>query len=77
METPAHDHLGDVLAALVAEIFQRCFVAWVASLIGTVAEAIAIDGKTSRRAYQKRGAKQPMHMVSAFAARATSTWHRT
>jgi len=30
---------------------------------------IAIDGKTSRRSYQKKGAKAPIHMVSAFAAR--------
>jgi hypothetical protein len=25
--TPAHDHLGDILAALDVEQFQRCFVA--------------------------------------------------
>ena len=30
---------------------------------------IAIDGKTSRRSYQKPGARAPIHMVSAFAAR--------
>ena len=30
---------------------------------------IAIDGKTSRRSYQKTGAKAAIHMVSAFAAR--------
>lgn len=30
---------------------------------------IATDGKTSRRSYQERGAKAPIHMVSAFAAR--------
>ena len=67
--TPSHDHLGDIFAALDAEQFQRCFVAWVAALTGTPAEVIAIDGKTSRRSYQKRGAKTPIHMVSAFAAR--------
>jgi predicted transposase YbfD/YdcC len=67
--TPSHDHLGDIFAALDAEQFQRCFVAWVAALTGTPAEVIAIDGKTSRRSYQKRGAKAPIHMVSAFAAR--------
>ena len=33
------------------------------------AEVIAIDGKTVRRSYQKKGAKAPIHMVSAFAAR--------
>lgn len=64
--TPAHDHLGDILASLEAEPFQRCFVAWVVSLTGTTAEVIAIDGKTSRRS---KGAKAPIHMVSAFAAR--------
>jgi predicted transposase YbfD/YdcC len=67
--TPAHDHLGDILATLDAEQFQRCFVAWVSALTGTSAEVIAIDGKTSRRSYQKKGAKAPIHMVSAFAAR--------
>ena len=30
---------------------------------------IAVDGKTSRRSYRKKGSKQPIHMVSAFAAR--------
>src|SRR5450631_3871542 len=47
--TPSHDHLGDIFATLDAEHFQRCFVAWVASLTGTPAEVIAIDGKTLRR----------------------------
>src|SRR6266481_9720112 len=64
--TPSHDHLGDILATLDAEQFQRCFVSWVASLTGAPAEVIAIDGKTSRRSYQKKGGKAPIHMVSAF-----------
>jgi predicted transposase YbfD/YdcC len=68
--TPSHDHLGDIFATLEAEAFQRCFVAWVAALTGTSAEVIAIDGKTLRRSYQQKGAKAPIHMVSAFAARA-------
>jgi predicted transposase YbfD/YdcC len=72
--TPSHDHLGDIFATLDAEQFQRCFVAWVAwligaPLIGAPAAVIAIDGKTSRRSYQKKGGKSPIHMVSAFAAR--------
>jgi predicted transposase YbfD/YdcC len=67
--TPAHDHLGDIFAMLDARAFQRCFVAWVAAVIGAPAEAIAIDGKTLRRSYQKKGAKEPVHIVSAFAAR--------
>lgn len=67
--TPSHDHLGDIFAALDAEEFQRRFVAWVAALTGAGAEVIAIDGKTLRRSGHKKGAKAPIHMVSAFAAR--------
>jgi predicted transposase YbfD/YdcC len=67
--TPSHDHLGDILATLDAEQFQRCFVSWVATLTGAPAGVIAIDGKTSRRSYQKKGGTAPIHMVSAFAAR--------
>ncbi len=67
--TPTHDRLGEIFAALDAEQFQRCFVAWVAALTGVSAEVIAIDGKTSRRSYQKKGAREPIHIVSAFAAR--------
>jgi predicted transposase YbfD/YdcC len=65
--TPTHDHLGDILATLDAEQFQRCFVAWVASLIGVPQGVVAIDGKTVRRS--KGTDKDAIHMVSAFAAR--------
>jgi len=67
--TPSHDQLGDIFATLDADKFQRCFVSWMASLTGAAAEVIAVDGKTVRRSYQKKGAKAPIHMVSAFAAR--------
>ena len=68
--TPAHDHLGDIFAMLDPAVFQRCFVAWVVvATTGVPAGTIAIDGKTVRRSYQKKGAKEPIHMVSAFAAR--------
>ncbi len=67
--TPAHDHLGDIFATLDAEAFRRCFVAWVSALVKTPAEVIAIGGKTSRRSGSKKNAKEPIHTVSAFAAR--------
>ncbi len=67
--TPAHDHLGDIFATLDAEAFRRCFVASVSTLVKTPAEVIAIDGKTSRRSGSKKNAKEPIHTVSAFAAR--------
>jgi len=65
--TPTHDHLGDILATLDADQFQRCFVAWVASLIGVPEGVVAIDGKTVRRS--KGIDKAAIHMVSAFAVR--------
>jgi predicted transposase YbfD/YdcC len=67
--TPSHDQLGIILARLDPAGFQRCFVAWTAALTKTSAEVIAIDGKTVRRSYQKKGAEAPIHVVSAFAAR--------
>jgi predicted transposase YbfD/YdcC len=67
--TPSHDQLGIILARLDPVAFQRCFVAWTAALTKTAAEVIAIDGKTVRRSYQKKGAEQPIHIVSAFATR--------
>jgi predicted transposase YbfD/YdcC len=67
--TPPHDRIGDIFATLDAEQFQRCFVAWVASVTGIPAGVIAIDGKTVRRSGRKRDDMAPIHMVSAFAAR--------
>src|ERR1700734_3165270 len=72
--TPAHDHLGDILAMLDTEAFERCFVAWVAAQTGVPAEVVAIDGKTVRRSgsktsKKKKDPKGPIHIVSAFAAR--------
>jgi predicted transposase YbfD/YdcC len=67
--TPPHDRIGDIFATLDAEQFERCFVAWVASVTGLSEGVIAIDGKTVRRSGGKKDDKTPIHMVSAFAAR--------
>ena len=67
--TPSHDQVGALFASLDPGCFQRCFVAWVAALTGAPVEAVAIDGKTRRRTYQRKGGENPVHMVSAFAAR--------
>ena len=67
--TPTHGQLGDIFAALDAEAFQQCFINWVASLTKLGPDIVAIDGKTLRRAYQASGAKAPIHMISAWAAR--------
>ena len=39
------------------------------SITKTGTEVIAIDGKTVRRSYSKKSAQDPIHVVSAFAAR--------
>ena len=66
-ETPPHDRLGEIFAALDAERFQscwkhafgmQCFVAWVAAQTGIAAEVIATCGKTSRRAFAKRATRR-------------------
>ena len=67
--TPPHDRNGDIFATLVAEQFQRCFVARVASVTGLPEGVIAIDSKTVRRSGRKIDDTAPIHMVSAFAAR--------
>ncbi len=67
--TPSHDQLGDLFAALDAEQFQSCFIAWVGSLTKLGPDIVAIDGKTLRRAYQEGGAKAPIHMISAWSSR--------
>src|SRR5271167_3007572 len=66
--TPSHDHLGDIFASLDPQAFRERFVAWVGALTKAPIEVIAIDGKTSRRSGRK-GGKDTIHMVSAFAAR--------
>src|SRR6202166_4161284 len=40
--TPSHDHLGDIFATLDAAGLQRCFVAWVARLIGAPSDVMSI-----------------------------------
>ena len=67
--TPSHDQFGNLFAALDAEAFQGCFIAWVVSLTRLGHDIVAVDGKTLRRSYQAGGSKAPIHMISAFSSR--------
>ena len=66
---PSHDALNDVVNALDPELFKACFTSWVATLRDDDPDIIAIDGKTSRRTHNRAKGREPLHLVSAWAAR--------
>jgi predicted transposase YbfD/YdcC len=66
---PSHDTFGRVFAALDPEAFERCFLAWVQSVMpATASGVIAIDGKTVRRSHDQAAGRQALHLVSAWAS---------
>ena len=66
---PSHDTLNDVINALDPALFKTCFVTWVEGLRATEPDIVAIDGKTSRRTHNRAKGREPLHLVSAWAAR--------
>jgi len=66
---PSHDTLNDVINALDPALFKTCFVTWVEGLRATEPDLGAIDGKTSRRTHNRAKGREPLHLVSAWAAR--------
>jgi len=66
---PSHDTLNDVINALDPALFKTCFVTWVEGLRATEPDLVAIDGKTSRRTHNRAKGREPLHLVSAWAAR--------
>ena len=71
---PSHDTFGDVFSRLDPDRFQECFMEWSQSVAELLpGEVVAIDGKTVRRSHDKRGGKQAIHLVSAWASANTLT----
>lgn len=66
---PSHDTLTDVFAALDPVLFGECFLAWVEELRDNAPDIVAIDGKTTRGSRDRRKARNPLHLVSAWATR--------
>ena len=49
------------------EVFQSCFISWVASLNETLEGVVAADGKALRRSFVSSSSQAAIHMVSAWA----------
>jgi predicted transposase YbfD/YdcC len=67
--TPCHDTFTRVFAAVDGEAFATCFLKWVEALQeSTDGQLVAIDGKTARATLDRAKGKNPLHIVSAWAA---------
>ncbi len=66
---PSHDTIRRLFIRLDPQGLQRCFFSWVEAVREqTEGDVVAIDGKTLRRSGDAASSKQPIHMVSAWAA---------
>lgn len=64
---PSHDTFGRLFARLDPESFERCFMAWTASVAQSSAGLlVAIDGKTIRRSFDRASSKRAIHMINAW-----------
>lgn len=63
--TPSHDTFGRVFRLLDDKVFEACFRTWIGNLIGVVAGAVAIDGKTA--CGSRDGHNTALHTISAYA----------
>jgi predicted transposase YbfD/YdcC len=67
---PSHDTFRRVLMLVDPEAFEHRFLDWVRAVFrpgATTPPQIAIDGKTMRRSFDRRGGRSPLHLVSAYA----------
>jgi predicted transposase YbfD/YdcC len=71
---PSHDTFGNVFSVLCPNEFEQCFLDWIKSVcIVTKGQVVPIDGKTLRRSHDKSANKSAIHMVSAWASKASIT----
>ena len=64
---PCEDWLRVVMNRIDPALFAACFTAWVAERRPDAVDLVAIDGKTSRRSYDRSTGKKALHLVSAWA----------
>lgn len=68
---PSHDTLRRFLERVDPQAFQRCFAAWIESLLipdSEGARLLSIDGKTLRRSHDRKHKLGPLHLVSVWAS---------
>lgn len=66
---PSDDTFRRVFARISPRQFQQCFLEWVRSVYHlTQGQVVAIDGKLSRRSYDRASGKTAINMVSAWAS---------
>jgi predicted transposase YbfD/YdcC len=66
---PSDDTFRRVFGRIDPRQFQQCFLQWVRSVYElTQGQVVAIDGKQSRRSYDRATGKTAIHMVSAWAS---------
>lgn len=68
---PSRDTLRRFLERVDPEAFQRCFAAWIESLLipdVDGARLLNIDGKTLRRSHDRKHGLGPLHLVSVWAS---------
>ena len=65
---PSHDCIAYVISRLDPKRFSECFIRWSEGVREKAqGEVIAVDGKTARGSQNRKRAKNPLHMVSAWA----------
>lgn len=66
---PSDDTFRRVFARIDPRQFQQCFLEWVRSVYDlTQGQIVAIDGKLSRRSYDRAAGKAAINLVSAWAS---------
>ena len=49
---PTHDTFDRVFASIDPDAFEKCFMSWSGTLVGSGKKLIAIDGKTLRQSFE-------------------------
>ena len=67
---PSHDTFGRVFAEINPDAFEKCFVAWMSSVVSLgEGKLIAVDGKSIRQSFERGWDRSGVtHLVSAFVA---------